>query len=78
MNTVITCIYCIIIAILIFINIMQLKHRKKIEKQNTNVKLSLDFTGNDLKQLQNNYKILSKMLDDINLRADELNEKIDK
>ena len=78
MNTVITCIYCIIIAILIFINIMQLKHRKKIEKQNTNVKLSLDFTGNDLKQLQNNYKILSKMLDDINLKADELNEKIDK
>lgn len=78
MNTVITYIYCIIIAILIFINIMQLKHRKKIEKQNTNVKLSLDFTGNDLKQLQNNYKILSKMLDDINLKADELNEKIDK
>ena len=78
MNTVITGIYCIIIVILIFINIMQLKHRKKIEKQNTNVKLSLDFTGNDLKQLQNNYKILSKMLDDINLKADELNEKIDK
>ena len=75
---IVTCIYCIIIATLILVNIMQLKHRKKMEKKNNNVKLSIDFSGNNLKQLQNNYKILSKMLDDIDLRTDKLNEKVNK
>ncbi len=73
-----TIIYSIIIVILICINIAQYKQRKKIKNKNLNVKLSQDFTGNNLKQLQDNYKILSKMLDNISSKVDDPNEKIDK
>lgn len=63
--------YCLIIVSLIIIH----KYQKKYIKENRRAKISNDFKGVDLTQLQDNYEILNKMLDNVKAGKKEYDKK---
>jgi hypothetical protein len=66
--------YILIILVLVIIHLYQIKYRK-IAK---NTKVSKDFSGIDMTKLQENYKILNKMLNNIKEGTEKYDEKTNK
>jgi hypothetical protein len=63
----ISILWALIILALIIIRVYQIKYKKYVK----HTRVSKDFSGVDITQLQRNYKILDKMLNNIKDRNDK-------